>query len=119
MPRYLISIPGDDAVWEAKTDAQKQAVYAAHDRFHDALARGGHTVVATAPLTPAREAKVIRAGADGLPVLSDGPFAEVVEQVSGFYFVATDDPDGLLRACEVLAFDERCVEIRPAAEAGA
>ena len=116
MPRYFLSIPGDDALWETKSEAQKRKVYAAHDRFHEALARGGHTVIATAPLTPASEAKVVRAGADGLPVVSDGPFAEVVEQVSGFYFVSTDDLDGLLTACEELAFDERCVEIRPAAE---
>ncbi len=112
MSTYLLLIPADEAVWDRKSEAEKNTVYAAHDRFHEALAKGGHTILNTSPLTPSREAKVVRAGADGTPVVTDGPYAEVVEQLSGYYVIETDDEPGLLQACGQLAFDERVVEVR-------
>src|SRR5580765_142141 len=93
MSTYLLLIPADEAVWDRKSEAEKNTVYAAHDRFHEALAKGGHTILNTSPLTPSREAKV-------------------VEQLSGYYVIETDDEPGLLQACGQLAFDERVVEVR-------
>ncbi|MEO7069334.1 MAG: YciI family protein [Nostocoides sp.] len=118
MSRYLILIPADEAVWDRKSDAEKDKVYAAHDRFHEALDKGGHTVLNTAPLTASSEAKVVRAGADGAPVVTEGPYAEIAEQLTGYYVIETDDEPGLLVACGELAFDERVVEVRPTQAVG-
>jgi hypothetical protein len=118
MSTYLLTIPADEDLWERKTDAEKGAVYTAHDRFHEALAAGGHRILNTAPLTPSRDAKVVRAGADGTPVVTDGPYAEVAEQLTGYYVIETEDESGLLDACGALAFDERVVEVRKTTREG-
>ena len=52
----------------------------------------------------------MRNGADGV-VVTDGPYAETVEQLTGFYIVDTDDLD-LLQVVGVLAGAE-AIEVRP------
>ena len=43
----------------------------------------------------------------------DGPYAETVEQLSGFYLVTCDDHDALVEAAKVLTRAHPVVEIRP------
>ena len=50
-------------------------------------------------LTPPRQAKLVRAGADGRPV-TDGPFAESKEFLAGFWIVDVASPE---RAYELAA----------------
>lgn len=50
-------------------------------------------------LTPPRQAKLVRAGADGRPE-TDGPFAESKEFLAGFWIVDVASPD---RAYELAA----------------
>ena len=45
--------------------------------------------------------------------MTDGPYAEAAEQLTGFYLVETDDPDDLLEVCKVLAEGESLIEVRP------
>lgn len=45
--------------------------------------------------------------------VTDGPFAEAVEQVGGFYSVQSDDLDDLLEICAVLADGDTTVDVRP------
>jgi len=45
--------------------------------------------------------------------VTDGPFAETVEQVGGFYVIETPDLDELMRLVTELARTERAVEVRP------
>jgi hypothetical protein len=49
-------------------------------------------------------------------MVTHGPFAESAEQLSGFYFVETDDEDGLVEAAKVLVRAHPAVEIRPVFE---
>ena len=35
--------------------------------------------------------------------MTDGPYAETVEQLTGFYLIESDDLDDLLECCKVLA----------------
>ena len=44
--------------------------------------------------------------------MSDGPFAEVTEQVGGFYQVETDDLDDLLECCAIIAALGDGIEVR-------
>ena len=114
---YLILLPGNEASWESATLEHRAAMYAEHERFSRTLEERGHKVVGGAELTHSREARVVRGGADG-PVVSDGPYAEVAEQLTGFYLVESDDLDDLAQVCGILATAGDAVEIRATAGSG-
>jgi hypothetical protein len=46
------------------------------------------------------EAKIVRAGKNGVPAVTDGPFAESKEFLAGYWIVEVDRPD---RAYEIAA----------------
>jgi len=112
-----VLLPGDEAVWERAAEDERQAVYAKHTEFADALAARGHKVTGGAELTHSREARVVRRGGDGIAI-TEGPYAETVEQLTGFYLVESDDLDDLLDCVGFLAGADGGVEVR-AAVAGA
>ena len=111
MTTYVILLPGDERTWDAATPEERAAVYAEHERFSRALEERGHRVVGGAELAPSREARVVRGGEHG-PVVSDGSYAETVEQLSGFYLVESEDLDDLADVCGILATSGDAVEIR-------
>lgn len=43
-------------------------------------------------LASPKEARIVRAGAGGVPEVTDGPFAETKEFLAGFWFVHVDTP---------------------------
>ena len=55
-------------------------------------------------------------GPESCPLVTEGPFAETVEQLSGFFIVTCHDYDALVEAAEVLVRAHPVVEIRPVAE---
>jgi hypothetical protein len=112
MTTYIVLIPGDEDAWEAGSDAQHQQVFDRHEQFQKLLAERGDRVVATGGLEHSRHARLIRRDGSGAVRMTEGPFAESVEQVSGFYLVETNDADGLFEACEILAEIETAVEVR-------
>src|ERR1700710_117781 len=95
MTEYLITIPGDEAVWDARTQDDRRAVGEAHRDFVATLTKRGHQVSAGGELTALAEAKVVRRKDRGT-LVTDGPYAEASEQVGGFYLVESDDLDDLL-----------------------
>ena len=108
---YAVLLPGDESVWEAASAEEKAAIYARHEEFSRLLAERGHTIVGGAELTHSRTAKTVRVNGSGA-VVSDGPYAEAVEQLSGFYLVQSDDLDDLLELCGLLAGVDGGVEVR-------
>ena len=44
--------------------------------------------------------------------ITEGPYAEAAEQLSGFYLIETDDLDGLLDTVGILAEGEGALEVR-------
>ena len=111
MTEYAILLPGDESRWAAATDEQRAAMYARHGEFAAALAARGHTITGGAELTHSKEAKVVR-GSAGTVTVTDGPFAETVEQLTGFYLIDTADLDDLLEVCKVLGKGEGVIEVR-------
>lgn len=111
MTSYIVLLPGDESLWESMAQEEKDAVFAKHTEFSEALAARGHTITGGAELPHSREAKVVRRGADGLTI-TDGPYAETVEQLSGFYLVDSDDLDDLLDCCGILADGDGAIEVR-------
>ena len=112
MTEYLITIPGDEAVWDARTEDDNRRVGDAHSAFVKALTARGHHVRAGGELTPLAEAKVVRRSDRG-SFVTDGPYAESAEQAGGFYLVESDDLDDLLAIVGDLTRDEPVVEVRP------
>ena len=49
-------------------------------------------------------------------MVTQGPYAETVEQLSGFFMVTCDDYDALVEAAQVLVRAHPVVEIRPVQE---
>ena len=111
MSTYVVLLPGDEAAWENATEEERAATYARHGEFARQLAERGHTVTAGAELQHSRTARTVRT--DGI---TDGPYAETVEQLSGFFTVNCDDHDALVEAAQVLTRAHPVVEIRPVEE---
>lgn len=118
MSRFLVLLPAPEAEWERLPPEEHAKGMREHQRFNRELAEGGHRVVEAGPLTPSREALSMRPDGNGGTLVTEGPFAESVEQIAGFYLIETDDPDGLRRCCEQLSSTGDFIELRKLAEAG-
>jgi hypothetical protein len=112
MTTYAVLLPGDEATWESASEAHKAAMYAKHGEFARLLEERGHKVTGGAELTHSRAAKVVRSNGSGGITVTDGPYAETVEQLTGFYTVETDDLDDLLEVVGVLAGPAGAIEVR-------
>jgi len=55
-------------------------------RFHGELKNEG-VLVGAEGLAPPREARIVRAGKNGAPEVTDGPFAEAKEFLAGYWIV--------------------------------
>lgn len=108
---YAILLPGDESVWEAASPAEREAAYARHTAFAERLTERGHVIKGGAELAHSREARVVRR-VDGELVVTEGPYAETVEQLTGFYLVETDDLDDLIDCVGFLTDDDGGAEIR-------
>jgi hypothetical protein len=114
MTEYVVLLPGDESQWATASQADKEAMYAIHGQFAKALEERGHKVTGGSELANSREAKVLRTDADGNHTVTDGPYAETVEQLTGFYIVQSDNFDDLVDVCKILARGESAIEIRAA-----
>ena len=112
MTQYVILLSGDEAGWQNATPDHRAAMYDRHRRFMQLLEERGHRIIGGAELTHSSQAKVVRGDLDAVTV-SDGPYAETVEQLTGFYGVESDDLDDLLKVCGLLA-GEHGLEVRAA-----
>jgi hypothetical protein len=68
-------------------------------RFNQELTEPGEFVGAEG-LAPPGQARVVRAGKQGAPAVTDGPFAETKEFLAGYWIVEVDGPE---RAYEIAA----------------
>ncbi len=102
MTTYAVLLVGDEQPWAEAGPKERARVYGLHEEFVRLLAERGHTVTGGAELVPSAEAKVVRGNRDAVTV-ADGPYAETVEQLGGFYLVETDDLDDLLQLCGLLS----------------
>ena len=119
--RFLVLIYGNPesrAVWDALTDEQKKEGMAGYAALHEALAARGELVASESLDAPELTKQVLIR--DGRPMTTDGPFAEVKEQLAGFYLLECDSMD---RAVEIVAQIPEApftvVEVRPVRDLGA
>ena len=111
MTEYMLLIPNVEAEWEAMSEDEHQAVFARHREFQAALGSRGHKITGGAELMRSHTALTVRGGPDG-PVVTEGPYAESAEQISGFYVIESDDRHDLVECVKILATAERVLELR-------
>jgi hypothetical protein len=119
--KFLVLIYGNPesrAVWDSLSDEQKKEGMAGYAGLHEALEARGELVASESLDDPGLTKQVLVR--DGKPMTTDGPFAEVKEQLAGFYLLDCDSMD---RAVEIVAQIPEApfsvVEIRPVRDLGA
>ena len=118
--KYMVMTYGDRSAWEAlagggpaaMSDDEIAAHFAAMAAFQEELRASGELVAAFGLADPGRTQVVdVR---EGLPVVSDGPYAEAKEVLAGFGVIEVDTHD---RAVALAARFAGCVgtrvELRP------
>lgn len=94
--KYMLLIYNNPATYAAWSEEERNALFAEVDVIMKEITESGEAVGGEA-LADASNAKTIRVR-DGVPAITDGPFAEAKEQLAGYLIVE----------CETL---ERAVEI--------
>lgn len=117
MTDYVVMFPADnEAQWEAGTEADHQATFDIDAEFGGLLKDRGGAITGGAGLTHSRQARTLKRRADSTVMVTEGPFAESVEQISGFFIVSCHDYDALVEAAQILTRAHPVVEIRPIEE---
>lgn len=111
--RFAVLMYQDEAVWESATPGQQQEYLRRHGAFEDEARRRGCTVEAGEALRSVASATTVRRRGTDVRV-TEGPFAETLEQLGGFYVVDAPDVDAL--AGLVATLPEYTVELRPVAD---
>jgi hypothetical protein len=119
--KYLILIydnPASREIWAGLPEEQRKQGLQGYVDLNAALEASGESIVHHA-LADANETKQVSVR-DGRILTTDGPFAEVKEQLAGFYLLDCDSMD---RAVEIVAQIPEApfsvVEVRPVRDLGA
>lgn len=118
MPRYLLLMAEADhfAKWDAADEALQSRVFADFAAFGAAVrARGA--ICGGEALSDAATARTVRAGPEGARPVTDGPFAETVEQLGGFYLIDVPDQATALELAALLP-REYDIEVRECPDVG-
>jgi hypothetical protein len=108
--KYLVLMAADEGEWDSARPEERQRIMDAHDAFHKAVADRA-TMLAGEALAESAEGRTLR-HVDEKPVVTEGPYAEGVEQLGGFYLVEADSIDLVLDLCGLLP-TSYAVEVRP------
>jgi hypothetical protein len=111
--KYLVLLAADETDWTTATPEERQRVMDAHDAFHKAVTERA-TMVAGEALAGSAQARTLR-HVDNEPVVTEGPYAEAVEQLGGFYLLEAESIDVVLDLCRLLPASY-AVEVRPVIE---
>lgn len=113
--KYLALLYGEERIWE-QSSPQEQADWLQAHRAFARAAQERATLLGGEALATADTASTLAPAVDGgRRVVTDGPFAETVEQLGGFYLVEATHLDQVIDLCHLLPEWYR-VEIRPVVE---
>jgi hypothetical protein len=112
--KFLLIMHINPKILDALTEEERNLVGEGHGEFMEKIRASGEMIETNALADPSKSA-VVKAR-DGVPAVTDGPFAESKEFVGGYYLV---DCESRERALELAAMipDTRieglAVEVRP------
>ncbi|WP_406393521.1 YciI family protein [Streptomyces sp. NBC_00887] len=121
--KYLVMVQGSQADYEAmrgKASASSpawneqdvKAMFAFMEGINNDLAESGEMVDGQGLVEPAKT-RFVSAGADGQPVISDGPYGETKELLAGYWVL---DCESLERVTEIAARIALCPQPEGAPE---
>jgi hypothetical protein len=115
--KYLLLIHMNPTLFEALSQAERDAIFAGHDEFQKVLKDTGE-LVGFAALADPSNTKTVRIREEALAV-TDGPYVEAKEFLAGYYVVECESVE---RAVELGALipDAKitAIEVRPVMESG-
>ncbi len=113
--KYMILIhnnPASREAWETFSQAEREVGMDAYSALNEELTASGELIV-TEALADASTGKGVTVEG-GRTITSDGPFAEVKEQLAGFYLVDCESIDRAIEiAARVPGVPPLQVEVRP------
>jgi hypothetical protein len=109
--RYVVLIAHQPDQWDMADETTRQQFFDDHHAF-ERFVDGHGRRVASAALADADLATTVRRGNHGEPVVTDGPYVELTEQVGGYYDVELPDLDTAIAAARLLP-RQYTLEIRP------
>ena len=110
--QYMALIYGDEEVWAAFSDEERESAYDLYRAFaRDAEAAG--VIAGGDELGPTRDATTVRVRNDET-LVTDGPYAEVKEALGGYFLLECDSMDEALDwAARIPGAEHGAVEVRP------
>ena len=113
--KFMLLVHHNEAAFEQMSEDERQRLLAESIALtHELHAKGQY--VSASPLHPAATATVVRVR-DGSPFVTDGPFAETREQLTGYFLIeARDQAAAAAIATKVPGARIGSVEVRPVKE---
>lgn len=113
--KYAMLIFGDDREWAALSPADEQDIMHQIYEWYERWRPTGKIADGGAELQPQETAKTVRAGANGQPVITDGPYLELKEVIGAVVMLECDDVDEAARIAATwpLAAGMSALEVRP------
>jgi hypothetical protein len=110
MPTYIALTYTAEVDWQQPEYAEGLQEWVAFEEAHAAVLRGGHALYPTAAATTVR----VPGGKGGDPIVSDGPYAETKEALTGYLLLECADLDEAVAvAAKIPAAWYGTVEVRP------
>lgn len=110
--QYILMIHGNEAAMQSAPKAQMEQMMAAYRAYSEAMVSAG-VMRGGERLHPSSAATVVRAP-DGKTQVLNGPYAEIKEQLGGYYVIEVADLDAAITwasRCPGAAFG--AIEVRP------
>jgi hypothetical protein len=115
MPRFMVSIIGDEDLVADATPEMMEKVVADMNAYNEELEKAGVMVTGDG-VGPSANAKTLHYGEDGKAVVTDGPFTESKEQIAGFWMFKTKDMDEAVEWAQKAPMAGGTIEIREIVE---
>jgi hypothetical protein len=110
--QYLLLIHEDEKAFAARTDADRNAMYAEYATYIQSLSERG-VYVGGHQLQPTQTATTVRVR-DGERLVTDGPFAETKEQLGGYFLIEAESLDEAIDAAAgIPSARVGTIEVRP------
>jgi hypothetical protein len=108
----VLMAENDPEAWDRATQDYRDEVFERHRAFDKAVRERGEMVAGEALALP-KEAVTLGPGSGVERMVTEGPYAEVAEQLGGFYLIDVDSVETALDLVRLLP-EAYTVEIRPA-----
>jgi hypothetical protein len=111
--KYVALVYNNPGAFEALSETERNELMSEADAYLKEFTDSGELLAGGYALADPSTGRTVRVR-NGVPAITDGPFAEAKEQLAGFYLL---DTDSLERATEIVTNDPAArfwaVEVRP------